>query len=254
LSRESAKRTFNRESGLIFNRRNFFSSALPSDSPQNSAKLPVLKQHDIIETITTNTPTSPASLKPPKPIIDHLTDNVGLSTFGFTIIETPKNPSPLLIYLATKKKYKPITLKVKPVIGELLDKLRIIQNTIGDPLQDLLILLTKPPTFTLTGCYTQEHKDLFDKLNPGFLLPAERDLLHYFMMIHNNRFAWEILEQGHFREDFFPPINILVILHKPWVQCNILIPPGLYDELCQLVKDKIDTRVFEPLNSSYQSE
>jgi hypothetical protein len=35
---------------------------------------------------------------------------------------------------------------------------------------------------------------LLDKLNPGFLLPAERDLLHYFMMIHNNRFTWETSE------------------------------------------------------------
>jgi hypothetical protein len=194
LSRESAKCTFNRESRLIFDRCSFFPSALLSDSLPNSAKVPVLKQHDITETITTHTPTSPASLKPTKPTIDHLTDNVGLPTFGFTIIEPLKNPAPLLTYLATKKKYKPIALKVKPVIGELPDKFRIIWNIIGNPLQDLPILLTKPPTFTPTGCYMQECKDLFDKLNPGFLLPAERDLLHYFMMIHNDGFAWETSE------------------------------------------------------------
>jgi hypothetical protein len=99
----------------------------------------------------------------------------------------------------------------------------------------------------------QEHKNLFDKLNPGFLLPAEQDLLHYFMMIHNDGFAWKTLERGHFREDFFPPIDIPVIPHKPWVQHNIPIPPGLYDELCRLVKDKIDTGVFKPSNSLYRS-
>jgi hypothetical protein len=180
-------------------------------------------------------------------------DNVGLSAFRFTIVKPPRNPAPLPTYLATKKQYKSIALKVKPVIGELPDKFRIIQNIIGNPLQDLLILPTKPPTFTPTGHYTQEHKDLFDKLNPGFLLPAERDLLHYFMMIHNNGFTWKTSEQGHFREDFFPPIDILVISHKPWVQHNIQILPGLYDELCWLVKDKIDAGVFEPSNSSYRS-
>jgi hypothetical protein len=70
----------------------------------------------------------------------------------------------------------------------------IAQNIISDPLQDLPKLPTKPLTFALTGCYTQEHKDLFDKLNPRFLLPAERDLLHYFMMIPNNGFARETSE------------------------------------------------------------
>jgi hypothetical protein len=39
----------------------------------------------------------------------------------------------------------------------------------------------------------------------------------------------------------------------PWVQCNIPIPPGLYQEVCRLVKNKIDAGVFEPSNSSYRS-
>ena len=56
-----------------------------------------------------------------------------------------------------------------------------------------------------------------------------------------------------FREDFFPPVNILVIPHKLWIQCNILIPPGLYEQLCKVVKQKLDARVFEPFNSSYWS-
>jgi hypothetical protein len=157
------------------------------------------------------------------------------------------------IYLSTKKKYKPVALKVKPVIGTLPDKFRIIRNIVGDPLKDIPKLPTHPPPFTPTGRYTQERKDLFDKLNPGFLLPTERNLLHYFMMIHNEAFAWETSERGHFREDFFPPIDIPVIPHKPWVQRNIPIPPGLHEELCRLVKDKIDAGVFEPSNSSYRS-
>jgi hypothetical protein len=73
------------------------------------------------------------------------------------------------------------------------------------------------------------------------------------MMIHNNTFTWETSEKGHFREDFFPPINIPVVSHKPWIQCNIPIPPGLYDELCKLVKQKMDAGVLKPSNSSYWS-
>ena len=136
--------------------------------------------------------------------------------------------------------YKPVARKIKPVIGELPDKFRIVRTIIGDPLADLPTLPTNPPAFSPRGRYTQERKELFDKLNPGFLLPPERDLMHYFMMIHEDGFAWESAERGHFREDFFPPVDIPVIPHKPWVQRNIPIPPGLYDEVCRLVKEKMD--------------
>jgi hypothetical protein len=132
------------------------------------------------------------------------------------------------------KKYKPVALKVRPVIGELPDKFRIIRNIIGDPLGDLPILSPNPPAFKPHGRYTQERKELFDKNNAGFLLSAERDLLHHFMMLHQDAFAWNDTERGHFREDFFPPIDIPVVPHVPWVQKNIPIPPGLYDEVCEL--------------------
>jgi hypothetical protein len=124
------------------------------------------------------------------------------------------DPDALHINLATKKKYKPVALKVKPVIGELPAKFRIIRNIIGEPLEDLLTLNPNPPPFTPTGRYTQERKDLFDTAHPGFLLPAERDLLHHFMMLHDKAFAWDNSERGHFREDFFPPIDIPVVPHE----------------------------------------
>lgn len=155
--------------------------------------------------------------------------------------------------LATKKKYKPVALKVRPVIGELPEKFRIVRNIIGDPLEHLPTLDPDPPPFKPTGRYTQERKDLFDKLNPGFLWPAERDLLHHFMMLHHDAFAWDDSERGHFREDFFPPIDIPVIPHTPWVLRNIPIPPGLYDEVCGIIRKKMDAGVFEPSNSSYRS-
>lgn len=155
--------------------------------------------------------------------------------------------------LATKKKYKPVALKVRPVIGELPAKFRIIRNIIGDPLANLPILNPNPPPFTPCGRYTLERKEIFDKLNPGFLLPAERDLIHHFMSLHQDAFAWDDSERGHFREDFFPPIEIPVVPHTPWVLRNIPIPPGIYDEVCAVIKRKIDAEVFEPSNSSYRS-
>ena len=152
-----------------------------------------------------------------------------------------------------KKKYKPVALKVRPVISELPDKFRIVRNIIGDPLADLPVLDPNPPMFAPCGRYTQERMEIFDKNNEGFLLAEERKLLHHFMMIHQDAFAWNDTERGHFREDFFPPIEIPVVPHTPWVQRNIPIPPGLYDEVCLNLQRKIDAGVFEPSNSSYRS-
>ena len=94
------------------------------------------------------------------------------------------------IFIKTTKKYKPVALKIKPVGSDLPTHFRIIRNIVGDPLADLPTLNPNPPPFTPTGRYTQERKDLFDKNNEEFLLPAERDLMHHFMMLHQDGFAW----------------------------------------------------------------
>jgi hypothetical protein len=47
------------------------------------------------------------------------------------------------------------------------------------------------------------------------------------MMVYNDRFAWETLKQGHFQGDLFPPIDIPVILQKPWVQNHQILHIGL---------------------------
>ena len=73
------------------------------------------------------------------------------------------------------------------------------------------------------------------------------------MSIQNEGFTWCNKERGHFQEDFFPQIEIPTIPHKPWAQRNIPIPPGIYEEVCRLIKVKIDAGVYEPSNLSYRS-
>ena len=80
---------------------------------------------------------------------------------------------------------------MRPIIGELPAKFRIIRNIIADPLENLPVLNPNPPPFAPRGRYTQERKEIFDKLNPGFLLLAECDLIHHFMTIHEAAFAWD---------------------------------------------------------------
>ncbi|KDR71201.1 hypothetical protein GALMADRAFT_19354, partial [Galerina marginata CBS 339.88] len=108
-------------------------------------------------------------------------------------------------------------------------------------------LSTHPPEFTPTGRYTAERQQAFDKVHDGdFLLPEERKLVHHFMMEQNRAFAWDDTERGQFREDFFPPVVIPTVEHTPWVYKNIPIPPGLYDEVCKIIRSKRDSGVYEP--------
>ena len=44
----------------------------------------------------------------------------------------------------TKKKYKPVALKVRPVLTDLPDKFRIIRNITGDPLMSLSVAMREP--------------------------------------------------------------------------------------------------------------
>ena len=151
-------------------------------------------------------------------------------------------------------KYKPVALKTRPVVQELPAEFRIKREIIGDPLAEMPKLSPNPPDFIPTGRYTQERKDQFDNVHEGdFLLPEERKLMHHFMMQQSYGFAWDDSERGRFREDFFPPIDIPVIPHKPWVLKNIPIPPGLYPEVCKVIKTKLDAGVYEPSNSAYRS-
>jgi hypothetical protein len=58
------------------------------------------------------------------------------------------------LFLSTKKKYKPITKKVCPIIGELPEKFCIERKIISNPLDDLPVLNPNPPPFIPTNRYT----------------------------------------------------------------------------------------------------
>jgi hypothetical protein len=151
------------------------------------------------------------------------------------------------------KKYKPIALKVKPIYGDLPEKFRIKRDIKGDPLADMPELKPISPEFTPTGRYTQERMEQFTELHQDFLLEEELKLVHQLMMNQESAFAWDASERGRFRTDFFPPVEMPVVEHKPWVLKNIPIPPGLYKQICELIREKIDVGVYEPSSSSYRS-
>ncbi len=64
--------------------------------------------------------------------------------------------------------------------------------------------------------------------------------MHEFMSVQNEGFAWDDTERGHFKEEYFPPVTIPAVEHTPWIQKNIPIPPGIFDQVCKIIKTKID--------------
>ena len=174
---------------------------------------------------------------------------------------SPSSTAPAFAYskdkipgVVTKKKYKPVALKVRPVAAELPEKFRIERKIIGDPLKDMPTLDPNPPPFQPTGRYTRERKEQMDKIHSeDFLQPAERDLMHDFVCKQNEGFAWTDSERGRFREDFFPAVEMPTVPHTPWIEKNIPIPPGIYEEVCGIIRTKISAGVYEPSNSSYRS-
>lgn len=189
-----------------------------------------------------------ARMTEPDPDVQELTNQINSQM----ILEAPSTDKVYSIFPA--KKYKPVALKTRPFFSELPSKFRILRNIKGNPLTDLPNLDPNPPSFKPIGQYTRDQMDKIDQVHKGdFLWPEERKLLHHFMMLQNQAFAWDDNERGRFREDFFPPVEMPVVEHKPWVLRNIPIPPGKYQEICAIIKKKIDAGVYEPSNLSYRS-
>jgi len=98
--------------------------------------------------------------------------------------------------VVAKKKYKPVALKVKPVITELPEQYQIHRHIKGDPLQGIPTLNLTPPPFTPTGRYTLERRDKVDRNHGDFLWDEECALMHNFMCQQNRAFAWNDTEKG----------------------------------------------------------
>jgi len=166
-------------------------------------------------------------------------------------LDNPDKPTHIVDCFA--KKYKPVALKVKPVLGTLPERFRITREIIGDPLKNMPRLSEQPPEFQTKGRYNLDRKEKLDAVHPGgFLWPEERKLMHWLVAEQNEAFAWDDTERGKFKEEFFPPVEIPTVAHIPWVEKPFRILPAIYEEVCKMIKRKIDARVYEPFNSSYR--
>ena len=159
--------------------------------------------------------------------------------------EAPENASQEILA------YKRVANKIRPIATTLPEEFRIIRRVPSDLLADLPKLPTSPPDFVPGERYTQERKELMSVNKDNFLWPEEEKLVDYLIKVHEKAFAWSEEEKGKFSEEYFEPVVFLTVEHVPWVLKNIPIPPGIYDQVIAIIKDKIRTGVYELLNSSY---
>ncbi|KZT00628.1 uncharacterized protein LAESUDRAFT_764461 [Laetiporus sulphureus 93-53] len=73
-------------------------------------------------------------------------------------------------FAATKKKYKPVALKTRPVLTTVPESFRIIRSITGDPLAMLPQLPMHPPQFTPTGRYSLERMMALNQAHSGGFL------------------------------------------------------------------------------------
>jgi len=112
------------------------------------------------------------------------------------------------------KKYKPVALKVKLVLGTLPEQFRIMREIVGDPLQGMPKLPEHPPEFEPREHYTLERKEKLDMAHEEeFLWPEERKLMYWLIREQNKAFAWDNTERGKFKEEYFPPVEIPTVVH-----------------------------------------
>jgi len=132
------------------------------------------------------------------------------------------------------------------------ERFRITREIIGDPLKNMPRLLEQPPEFQTKGRYNLDYKEKLDTVYLlGFLWPEERKLMHWLVAKQNEAFAWDDTERGKFKEEFSPSVEISTVAHILWVEKPFRILSAIYEEVCKMIKRKIDARVYESSNSSY---
>ena len=98
----------------------------------------------------------------------------------------------------------------------------------------------------------KERWEAFQLQQKGFLWEEEVNLVFEVLMRNEEALAWDDMEKGKFREDYFAPVVIPTVKHEPWVLKNIPIPHGLCEEVIKFIKDKIASRTYKPSGSLYR--
>jgi len=149
--------------------------------------------------------------------------------------------------------YKPVAKKVHTVQTTMPPEFRIMRQLPDNPLASMPTLPTHLPDFVPGTCFTQEWAEKLDLDSANWLWPNELKLIHWLIRVHEKAFAWDASECGRLNKTFFLPYKIPTIPHTPWSQCNIPILSSTLGEVIRIIKEKIQSGVYELSTVAYQS-
>jgi len=147
--------------------------------------------------------------------------------------------------------YKPVARKVRSVLAPVDEEFRVTWSLLDNPLARMIPLPTHPPDFIPGKCFTQERAYALDLDPANWLWSDEVKLMCWIVCQQEMAFAWEPLKRGRMDPKYFPPVKIPTIPHTPWVLRNIPIPPAMWTDTVQIIKDQIASGVYEPSTSAY---
>lgn len=149
--------------------------------------------------------------------------------------------------------YKPVAKKIRPVPALYPEDARTIRKFPEDPLLSMPILSPNPPEFIPTPKLTEERLQVLNINSTGFLWPEEAKLFAQIFKQNEKVLAFTEPERGTLRSDYFSDYIIPTVEHIPWAAKPIPVPPGLRNDVINIIKSKIETGVFEFSQASYRS-
>jgi len=104
--------------------------------------------------------------------------------------------------------YKWVDKKIHPVSTQIPLEYQIKRKILTDPLDTLPSLPTHPPKFIPTPKITEERMKILNVNSIGFLWPEEEKLFQHVMILNEKGIAFEDVECGTLKEEFFSPYII----------------------------------------------
>lgn len=159
-----------------------------------------------------------------------------------------------LFDFSVNTKYKTKDQKVEPVDAPLPNEFRTHIKVPGyscDPYNTPLT--AQPPPFTPTKRLTTETVSSMVG-PPGWLLPAERDLLLHAAALHEKAIAFDESQLGKRNLDYGPPSRIATIPHTPWQEKPFPIPTALRPAVIELIQSQLKAGLMEPSQAAYASK
>ena len=150
--------------------------------------------------------------------------------------------------------YKTVDKKVRPVPGTVSEEIRVRREIPFDPMLSLIKLPTHPPEFVPTKRLTSERMAELQVNKNGFLWAEEEKLMKFILQTHETTLPYEEKDRGTLSQEYFSDYIMPVVPHVPWVFKNIPIPPGLFDEVVDVLKKKMEAGVYEHSQASYRCQ